>query len=84
MKPLWDVENRPLPYSKSFFILIFTTIIMPRKAKKYNTSVKIGAIVSDSVGNYEKHPFFVKKAEEAKAFLKATGLPTQLKNKKST
>jgi len=27
------------------------------------------------VGNYEKNPFFVKKANEAKALLKAVGLP---------
>ena len=38
---------------------------MPCKAKKYDHSPKVGAIVSDAVGNYEKHPFFVKKAEEA-------------------
>jgi hypothetical protein len=56
---------------------------MPRKAKKYYHSPKVGAIVSDAVGNYEKHPFFVKKAEEAKAFLKATGLPTALKSGKT-
>ena len=31
--------------------------------------------VSDDVGNYEKHPFFVKKANAAKAFLKKVGLP---------
>ena len=27
------------------------------------------------VGNYEKHPFFVKKANESKALIKAVGLP---------
>jgi hypothetical protein len=27
------------------------------------------------VGNYEKHPYFVKKANEAKALIKAVGLP---------
>jgi hypothetical protein len=56
---------------------------MPSKAKhtKHSRAPKIGAIVSDTVGNYEKHPFFVKKAEEARAFLKATGLPKQLAKK---
>lgn len=36
------------------------------------------AIVSPKVGNYEKHPFFVKKKEQAKAFLNKAGLPTTL------
>jgi hypothetical protein len=30
------------------------------------------------VGNYEKHPFFIKKANEAKALLKKVGLPKKL------
>ncbi len=50
---------------------------MASKAKKHKHSAKIG----DTVGNYEKHPYFVKKAEEAKAFLKATGLPKELTKK---
>lgn len=36
------------------------------------------AVVDSKVGNYEKHPFFVKKANAAKALLKAVGLPKQL------
>ena len=40
-----------------------------------------GDIVSDAVGNYEKHPFFVKKATTAKAFLSKVGLPKQLAKK---
>jgi hypothetical protein len=39
---------------------------------------KVFAVVDGKVGNYEKHPFFVKKAIEAKALLKAVGLPKQL------
>lgn len=39
---------------------------------------KTNAIVSSEVGNYEKHPFFVKKAEAAKALLEKVGLPKQL------
>ena len=34
--------------------------------------------IDPNVGNYEKHPFFVKKANEAKALLKEVGLPKQL------
>jgi hypothetical protein len=55
---------------------------MPSKAKKYKHSTKLGAIVSDTVGNYEHHPFFVRKAEEARAFLQRAGLPGQMKEKK--
>lgn len=37
---------------------------------------KTNAIVSSEVGNYEKHPFFVKKAEASKALLEKVGLPS--------
>lgn len=50
--------------------------------KKINTS-KPGAVVREDVGNYEKHPFFVKKANRAKAFLKEAGLPFKLAKKSS-
>ncbi len=36
--------------------------------------------VTDKVGNYEKHPFFVKKANEMKEFLKKAGVPKFIKN----
>ncbi|MBN8673723.1 MAG: hypothetical protein J0L56_06290 [Chitinophagales bacterium] len=45
---------------------------------KKATSKKTLAVVDPKVGNYEKHPFFVKKANEAKALLKAVGLPKKL------
>jgi hypothetical protein len=32
-------------------------------------------IVSSAIRNYEKHLFFLKKKEQAKAFLKKAGLP---------
>ncbi len=48
-------------------------VITPNKS---NTKKKKAfAIVDPKVGNYEKHPFFVKKTNEAKALLKAVGLP---------
>jgi len=34
--------------------------------------------LKSKVGNYEKHPLFVKKANEAKALIKAVGLPKKL------
>jgi len=52
------------------------------KATKNKTSklkaTKNGGIIDASVGNYEKHPFFIKKANEAKALLKKVGLPKEL------
>jgi hypothetical protein len=50
---------------------------MPR-----NKSKKCHAIIDAKVGNYEKHPFFVKKANEASAILKAAGLPKKLSKAK--
>jgi hypothetical protein len=53
---------------------------MPGKAKNKKTTSKKKtlAVVDPKVGNYEKHPFFVKKANEAKALLKTVGLPGKL------
>lgn len=52
---------------------------MPATAKnKKPVNNKASAIVDSKVGNYEKHPFFIKKAKEAKALLKAVGLPKKL------
>ena len=52
---------------------------MPVASKnKKSGRKKTLAVVDPKVGNYEKHPFFVKKANEAKALLKAVGLPRKL------
>ncbi len=48
------------------------------KHKKKSKRKKVNAIVDGKVGNYEKHPFFVKKASEAKAILREVGLPKNL------
>jgi hypothetical protein len=48
---------------------------------KNNRSKKASAVIDNNVGSYEKHPFFVKKANEAKAILKKVGLPKKLKSK---
>ncbi len=37
--------------------------------------------ISDSVGSYEKHPFFIKKASAAKTLLLKVGLPKELAKK---
>ncbi len=47
------------------------------KADKQQVRSK-AAVVSESVGSYEKHPFFVRRRNEAKAFLKKVGLPAEL------
>jgi len=54
-----------------------------KKSGKKTASTKGGAIVSDKVGNYEKHRFFVKKKAADKAYLKQAGLPLQLLSKVS-
>ena len=50
-------------------------IKLTRVTKRAVSKKKYHDQVSDEVGNYEKHPFFVKKANAAKAFLKKVGLP---------
>ncbi len=39
--------------------------------------------VNGDVGNYEKHPFFVKKVKKAKELLEKVGLPKALVNNSS-
>lgn len=48
----------------------------PVKNKKSKSGdKKVSAAISSKVGNYEKHPFFVKKAKEAKVLIESVGLP---------
>lgn len=54
-------------------------------AVKYKSKSKkaiLNGVVNKSVGNYETHPFFVKKANEMKALIKETGLPKKIKRAK--
>ena len=44
-------------------------------SKSVSTNQVTYAVVSEKVRNYENHPFFVKKAKAAKAFLDRVGLP---------
>lgn len=50
------------------------------ETKKAN-SAKQTKKVTDEVGSYEKHPFFVKKANAAKSLLQKVGLPKGLTKK---
>jgi hypothetical protein len=52
--------------------------------RKQKATNKKSAFNGESVGNYEKHPFFIKKAAAAKALLTQVGLPKQLTSKKSS
>lgn len=54
-----------------------------KASTKEQAPKKSGAVVSESVGNYEKHPFFIKKVAAAKALLLEVGLPKQLTKKKA-
>lgn len=49
--------------------------------KSSSKSQKDAVIVSDQVGNYEKHPFFIKKANAAKNLIATVGLPKELTKK---
>jgi hypothetical protein len=42
-----------------------------------------GITVSSDMRDYSKEPFFVKKAEKARAFIAKHGLPKEIKPKKS-
>ncbi|MEJ0104386.1 MAG: hypothetical protein WDO19_18265 [Bacteroidota bacterium] len=53
-------------------------MIQSLKSKSDLQKKKILGTVDKSVGNYEKHPFFVKKANDAKALLTIVGLPKKL------
>ena len=50
---------------------------------KRTTTKKNQVAVSENVGNYEKHPFFIKKNNAAKALLLKVGLPKELTKKAS-
>jgi hypothetical protein len=45
------------------------------KHRRITKKKNISATLDSSVGSYEKHPFFLKKAKAAKALLDEVGLP---------
>ena len=53
---------------------------MPQSSKKISAAKKkkLLGVISKSVGNYGKDPFFVKKTNEVKALIKEVGLPKKL------
>jgi hypothetical protein len=48
---------------------------MPATTKNKANKKKILGVIDPKVGNYEKHPFFVRKANEARTLLKEVGMP---------
>jgi hypothetical protein len=57
--------------------------LMGTKSRSRANKKKSPTFVSEEVGNYEKHPYFVKKANAAKERLLRVGLPDNLKVKAS-
>jgi hypothetical protein len=55
---------------------------MPLQPKKKNQKIKINAIISSEVKDYGNDPFFIKKANESKAFLEKHGFPEELMRKR--
>lgn len=55
--------------------------VKEKKTTTTKSSTKKTATVSEKVGNYEKHPFFIRKTAAAKDFLLKAGLPNQLTKK---
>jgi hypothetical protein len=53
-----------------------------KSTKKKPRLQKGKIIISDKVDSYENHPYFIKKHEDAQAFLKKAGIPWDLINKK--
>lgn len=50
-----------------------------RKKSKKKATTKMGGIITNEIVNYENHPYFTKKDEEAKEFIKVAGLPKELR-----
>jgi hypothetical protein len=50
--------------------------------RKKNQKSKINAIISKEVKDYGNDPFFIKKANESKAFLEKHGFPEELMKKR--
>jgi hypothetical protein len=60
--------------------MIDTKIVSPNASTSYK---RLDGIVTTQVGNYEKHPFFVKKSNAAKAKIAKVGLPKMGEKKTS-
>ncbi len=48
-------------------------------SKRKSAGRKVSATISEKVGSYEKHPFFIKKLNKAKELLSKVGLPATSK-----
>ncbi len=55
---------------------------MPSTPNNKDQKPKINAIISSDVKDYGNDPFFIKKANESKAFLEKHGFPEELMRKR--
>jgi hypothetical protein len=51
------------------------------RVRKSSARTATDPIVTNEVGNYEKHPFFVKKANQVKKLIAQVGIPKVKVNK---
>jgi hypothetical protein len=72
-----------LSYSFKKVVNLFMSLKEKKVTSKKKATKKAVAVLSDNVGNYEKHPFFIKKVAAAKALLQEVGLPKQLTRSKA-
>jgi len=57
--------------------------IKRKQVRKSSAKSQKPPVITNAVGNYEKHPFFVKKVNEAKEFLAHAGVPKQFVKKEA-
>ena len=53
-------------------------------SNKKDQKKRPGVLVDENMKTHENDPYFIKKAEEAAAFIKKVGLPPQIKKHRSS
>ena len=66
-----------------FLIYLCYMATKKKQAGKRSAKSQKPPVISNDVGNYEKHPFFVKKVNAAKEFLAHAGVPKQFVKKQA-
>jgi hypothetical protein len=75
-KHFWRKENNIISLNRRKGAIMQTTKKVAIKGKEYND-----IIVTDHVRSYADEPFFIKKEEKAKAFLKKHPIPDHIKTR---
>ncbi len=60
-----------------FLVSFCSMAIKGKQVRKSSAKSQKPPVITNDVGDYEKHPFFVKKVNEAKEFLTYAGLSNQ-------